>query len=93
MSGSFKSREEAEKNTSDKGKVECDETNFEVNKWFEGGEGGAENCYEVAEKEATNAAKKNEDDAFKEELHKDVGISGADGFSNTNFVSAFCDGD
>lgn len=93
MSGSLKSREEAEKNTSDEGKVKCDKTNFEVNKWFEGGESGAENCYEVAEEEAANAAKKNEDDAFKEELHKDVGISGADGFSNTNFMSAFCDGD
>ena len=93
MPRSFKSREEAEKNTSDKGKVECDETNFEVNKWLEGGEGGAENCYEIAEKEAANAAKKNEDDAFKKELHKDVCIGGTDGFTDSNFVSAFCDGD
>ena len=87
--GGVDAEEEADCNGGGKG----DHENVDVDIWGERRDDGEEEGKSIAESEAANAAEGGKNKAFKEELEKNIAGGGTDGFSNTDFASAFSDGD
>ena len=84
---------ETENGTNGNGNDERDKTDAKIEvgaKWSNGANKEGKN---IAENEAKTAAKKTENEAFKQKLQGNVKGGGTNGFSDADFMGAFGDGD
>lgn len=92
FAGGFDGGVKAKDSADDERNVEGGKDDLEAEEWREGSDDGDEEGADIAKSKTGKAADEREDESLEEKLQEDIGVGGANGFTNTDFVGAFSDG-